>query len=64
MAEGSGRGTDDAAGMPSWSPSESPPDQATTPPATPAAIAIDRVRRLLEQLLSVPRDDQPPRPKQ
>jgi hypothetical protein len=49
--------------MPSWSASN--PSQEEQPsPTEAAATAIERARRLLEQLLRGARDDQPPQQKQ
>lgn len=52
--------------MPSWSLTQSPPEEVATQP-TPAAraTAIERARRLLEQILRGPRNqapEEPPRP--
>ena len=46
--------------MPSWSESNPPPERVA-PPAGAAATAIERVRRLLEQLVAgQPRDAKQP----
>jgi hypothetical protein len=51
--------------MPSWSTSNLPSDKTVTPPGTGAATAVERARRLLEQLFAGRLDDhRPPRPKQ
>jgi len=51
--------------MPSWSTSDPPSDKTATQPAGGTAAAIERVRRLLEQLFSGrPSDDRPAPPKQ
>ena len=50
--------------MPSWSASNPPSDKTVTPPVTGSATAVERVRRLLEQLFAGrPGDDNRPRPK-
>jgi hypothetical protein len=65
MTEGGTSVTDEASVMPSWSTSNPPSDKTVTPPGTGAATAIERARRLLEQLFAGRLDDhRPPRPKQ
>jgi hypothetical protein len=54
------RGGDDGAAMPSWSPSSTPQDGAVTPPEPDAATVIERVRRLLVQLLTPREPGNPP----
>jgi hypothetical protein len=50
--------------MPSWTTAD-PPEKLATPADRGATKAIDRARRLLEQLFAGrPRDGKPPRPKQ
>jgi hypothetical protein len=50
--------------MPSWSASEPPTsEEAAPPPGTPTATAIERARRLLEQLFGGAREqpvEEPP----
>ncbi len=46
--------------MPSWSPSDTPPEMAATPPKTDTATAIERARRLLVLLLMGRQPDDPP----
>jgi hypothetical protein len=54
----------DALLMPSWTTAD-PPEKLATPADSGATTAIDRARRLLEQLFAGrPRDGKPPRPKQ
>lgn len=65
MTEGAGTAVDEAAVMPSWSASNPPSDKTVTPPVTGSATAVERVRRLLEQLFTGrPNDHRPPRPRQ
>lgn len=45
--------------MPSWSESNPPPERLATP-AGAAATAVERVRRLLEQLVGQPHDAKQP----
>ncbi len=52
MTGGAARARSDAAVMPSWSASNSPSDKLATPPGTGAATAVERVRRLLEQVFA------------
>jgi hypothetical protein len=64
MTEGGEDGDSEAAAMPSWSASNTPSDKTVTPSATGAATAVERVRRLLEQLFAGrPIDRHRPRPK-
>jgi hypothetical protein len=51
-------------GMPSWSESNPPPDSVATPTGAAAANAIERARRLLEQLFAGRLPDDQPTPKQ
>jgi hypothetical protein len=65
LAEGGEAEDGDAAPMPSWSPADpQTPEKAGTPSGTLSAAAIERARRLLEQLLGSQRDHQPPPPRQ
>ena len=52
-------GGNDAPVMPSWSPSDSPNDEATPAPSAPAA-EVDKARRLLEELFADAPDDEAP----
>jgi hypothetical protein len=50
--------------MPSWSPSTPPPEKQATPAGSGQATAIERARRLLDQILTGrPRETKPPRAK-
>jgi hypothetical protein len=63
MTEGGYCCRGDGAAMPSWSPSSTPQDTPVTPPETDAVTVIERVRRLLVQLLTPSEPgDAPPRP--
>ncbi len=65
MTEGRAAANREAGAMPSWSASDPPSDRTVTLPAGATAAAIERVRRLLEQLFSGrPHDDDPAPPKQ
>ncbi|HWN22753.1 MAG TPA: hypothetical protein VNP93_12325 [Gaiellaceae bacterium] len=64
MTEGDADATGEAAVMPSWSASNPPSDKLATPPGTGSATAVERVRRLLEQLFAGrPNDHRPAPPK-